>query len=269
MYSAGQKRDVSDIRRRREEAIAELDAKHGIGRKLREMDEDTVKAARPPQGHRYWGLTIFRCTYKDDEAWSQFIKLIRQNVKNSAERHGASDLIESFYPKVFEDPAVFEGASTTLLRQKFLAWRSGSASEEKTDGVDGHPIVLEDNIGRFHGTRPRYRFLVQVDEDSLNSIIDRETKTPRDYSKGRGHVNLIYADWELPDPKESVEEQDVDSEVEDPLDEDEEPIEGCKLFDVGWMKTHITVFGVAAQPYLDDEGWRINYVRPPGVVENF
>lgn len=60
----------------------------------------------------------------------------------------------------------------------------------------------------------------------------------------------------------------MDPAVDDPLDEDEEPIEGCKMFDVGWMKMHYSVFGVGAPTYLTADSWDINYVRPPGVVQN-
>lgn len=82
--------------------------------------ERAVLAARPPKGHKYWELTIFRCTYKDDEAWSQLIKLIREDVQDSAESYGVPHLMESFNLKVFEDRSAFEGASTALLRARFL-----------------------------------------------------------------------------------------------------------------------------------------------------
>lgn len=264
--SAGQKRDLSDIRRRREEVIAELDAKHGIGQRLRDMDERTVKYARPQPGQKYWGLTIFRCTYGDDEAWAQLLELIKEDVRESTEYYGAPDLMQSFSLKVFHDPDVFERAGKAVLRDKFLPWRSGPAMEQESDGG---PILIEDNLGEIYGRGPRYSYFVQIDAESLYSIIDRETKTPLEWASLRGHVNLIDAQWKLPDPAYCAAVREIDPEVEDPFDEDEEPLEGCKLFDVGWMKTHYSVFDVGAQQYLDGEGWRINYVRPPGIVQNF
>lgn len=234
------------------------------------MDEHLIRAARPPKGHKYWGFTIFRCTYGDDEAWLQLLKLIREAVQESAEYYGAPDLIHSFRLTVFEDPSVFVEASTALLRKRFREWRSGRAIEEETDGTDGYPIVMEDVDG-IHGTRSRYQFCVQVDEQSLYSSIDRDTKAPTEAkiasnSLIQGHVNLINAEWELPDRQLWAEEREMDPRVEDPLEEDEEPIEGLKLYDAGWMKTSLWVFDVSAQTYLSDEKWRIHYVRPPGMV---
>ena len=270
MELAGQEREISDPRRKREEIIAAVDdSRPGAGSMLREEDENTVKVARPPKGHKYWGLTIFRCTYKDDEAWSQLMKLIREHVYESTEYYGAPDLMESLNLKVFEDPSVLEGASTTLVRKKFLEWRSGPAVEQEIVGTDGYPLLIPNGSGRTHGTKPRYQFFVQVDEESLYSNISRETKAPLEYAVIRGHVNLIRAEWELPDPKERAKLLQMDAEAEDPLDEDEEPLEGCKIYDVGWMKANITVFDVGAQSYLNDTLWDVNYVRPPGIVQTF
>lgn len=84
------------------------------------MRQYIVKCARPPVGHRYWGLTVFRCTYREDEAWSRLIQYMEDYVRKSTNCYGAPELMDSFDLKVHHEPSVLEGASKAFFRQKFL-----------------------------------------------------------------------------------------------------------------------------------------------------
>lgn len=184
--------------------------------------------------------------------------------------------MDAFNLKVFEDTSVLEGASKIELRKMFINWRSEVAvEEERIDEPGASPILIPDGRGGTRGTKQRYNYFVQIDEESLYSIIDRETKThTRDYGLVLGHVNVISADWELPDPQYYAEIRAADndedpSDYEDPVDEGEEPLEGCRLYDVGWMKTNISVSHVGTQQILTESVWDHNYVRPPGIADYF
>lgn len=80
---------------------------------------------------------------------------------------------------------------------------------------------------------------MHIDEASLYSIIDKETKTPREFASG-GHINPIKAHWELPSDPEDLDAIDEALDTNDPLDEAEEELDGCKMRDVGWINVCLT-----------------------------
>lgn len=120
---------------------------------------------------------------------------------------------------------------------------------------------------------PRYNFCIHVDAGSLESIVRRDppilaspATTTGDRSK-EGYVNLIRADsgwsWDEYDPATFDRESEGYELDEDPLDENEVEVEGCKLHDVGWMKISPdglmpTFYGYA----IGSSYWDVAYVRP-------
>jgi hypothetical protein len=73
-----------------------------------------------------------------------------------------------------------------------------------------------------------------------------------------GYVNLISKEWEPYDPVEYEDENEI---VEEPP---EEPIEGCTLHDVGWMKVLYDRVMVSKYNYLrNGMAWEYEYRRPP------
>lgn len=52
-------------------------------------------------------------------------------------------------------------------------------------------------------------------------------------------------------------------ETDDPTDEGEELVEGCRLYNIGWMKMGFRSICVPAYAYLDNQGlWMTAYKRP-------
>ena len=101
-----------------------------------------------------------------------------------------------------------------------------------------------------------------MDEQALRSI-KPGVAGPADLDS---YVNLIKGDWELLGPDEA-EELRREFETDDPFDEGEEAIEGCKMHDVGLIK--VEVHGLMADAYtkLQTDLWDENYVRPPGTTK--
>lgn len=132
-----------------------------------------------------------------------------------------------------------------------------------------------------------------MDEECLYSVIDRETKRLKEYAATQGYVNMIQAEWRYPDPEVMAEMLGTEVGEGDPYDEGEEPLEGCRLYDVGWARVNVGAMIVDAHPYLHGDlctffrgcdilyslviianvGFRVagdnNYVRPLGIIENF
>ncbi|PKX96393.1 uncharacterized protein P174DRAFT_417435 [Aspergillus novofumigatus IBT 16806] len=112
------------------------------------------------------------------------------------------DMMDRLTLTVFDDQATFNGATTSFVREHFKKWAATAPQEEQGTGP---------------ANAQRYRCCIQVTDECLDSVI----RTSR--STKRGFANLIDASWEPHSP------WDGDERIED----DEEPLEGCTLLDVG------------------------------------
>lgn len=123
---------------------------------------------------------------------------------------------------------------------------------------------------RYHSPAVRYRFCVQIDEESMQSIVSSDETSDDD-----GWVNLVSADWHAEDAA-ARREQDRKQHVEmglDPQDFDHEvevfpAIDGCVEESVGWMRVRCGELIPDFYTDLRDEGdggFGRLYVRPPEV----
>lgn len=199
------------------------------------MSENSVPVetaqARPLPGHKYWGYIVYRCTYGDDAAWSAFIDHLREEARYDVKYVGHEEMMDSLNFAVRDDPSLFQGASKAFVRQHFKAWTRSAAADEELDSSvpNAQPIMLDDE-----GVTTRYEYCLYIDDDSLYSIIDKDTKLPKTASAG--HVNIIKASWAVPTDPEEIQEMYEEHGADDPGGEGEEPVEGCTMRDIGWMK---------------------------------
>ncbi|KAJ5135292.1 uncharacterized protein N7515_004570 [Penicillium bovifimosum] len=206
---------------------------NGADKLERLLDRDKFKA---------WGFVIYRCTYRSDSEWEEFIVRIHKRVEEYLGYYNGLDLVGSFAPTVLEDRS-FEGATVISLREKFNEWAVTAIKEEQ--GID--PSHL------WHLKNGRYRFFIMVDQEALDSVLS----TPED-DIHEGFVRLVNAEWK---PEELDEEELAERGGPGP---EEEPLEGCTEEDVGWMKV---CWGHSQMPgYLQLDGsfdWDMYYSRPP------
>lgn len=202
-------------------------------------------------GHKHWGFTIYRCTYGDEDAWSKFLALLHKDVREGLEYCSTEEMIDSFDCHVHENPSILDGASKEVVRKCFREWIFSPEAEAERLSASSCPIHVQGLA-----STARYAYCVHVDDEVLHSVLD---------SKGGGHVNIIKANWALPSEAE-VEElrQHFDDPNVDPLDEGYEELEGCKMYDVGWMRVGFR--GLVPDTYasLDWSDWETYYWRPPG-----
>jgi hypothetical protein len=109
---------------------------------------------------------------------------------------------------------------------------------------------------------PRYHYCVQVDDIALKSILECG-KNDVGY---RGQVNLINVYWSFPNHDEAERKEAEEAKV-DLIDEGEPPIEGCRLYDVGWMRYDIrdmliSLYGYSVRDRVREDWY---YERPPRV----
>jgi hypothetical protein len=172
-------------------------------------DIDKVQKQLDSDGHRTWDLVIYRCTYRSDSDWSEFIARFRTHVIKYLEFSEALNLLDDFHMTVFEDKSL-DGARPAMVREKFNEWAK-TAPQQEQNATAGDTV--------------RYAWCIYVDDGALESIA---RKPDPDFlmDKSWGFVNPIQADWEPYDRFEG----------EDDLEEENEPIDGCTNHDTGWMR---------------------------------
>jgi hypothetical protein len=209
-----------------------------------------IKPALQDLGYRYWGYTVYRCTYSDDEAWSRFMATLYNDARENLEYSCTEELMDSLNYHVHEDTAILDGASKKLVRRRFREWvHSPEAMTERVSEYESRP-----KLAKGWMTNPRHEYCVHVDEEAMRSVL----------SSGEGYVNLVKADWALPNAEEAACRR-RHSEAEDPFDDGEESIEGCTMHDVGWMKIGLYSL-TGAYVRLNETTWDISYMRPPSIA---
>ncbi|KAI9823659.1 MAG: hypothetical protein M1826_007677 [Phylliscum demangeonii] len=208
-------------------------------------EADSLERHLDEDGHRTWGFVIYRCTYGRDDEWTQFMDRLRLEIRQRLESSNGLDMMDRLQLTVVEDRSTWDGASTALVREHFKQWAATAPQQEQGTGP---------------GLSQRYRYCVQMDAVALASILDDYDDKYEHYddeadpaTTNDGWVNLIWKDWDPlpPDPRQTV----------------EEPIEGCTLDDVGWMRVAYQDVMVGMYGYLRDyNDWYREYRRPPEVA---
>ena len=73
-------------------------------------------------GHRLWGFAIYRCTYDSDPDWTQFMQRLRLRMTEMLEFYYREDIMDNFDFTVIENRDLFDGASTSTIREHFKSW---------------------------------------------------------------------------------------------------------------------------------------------------
>jgi hypothetical protein len=217
---------------------------------------DRIEKALNKAGFRSWGFPIYRRTYQSDSDWAEFLRRYRWYVTESLKEHNGIDLLDTLEITVFENQEVFEGASTATIREHFQQWATTAIQEEQD--------VSPDMLRYSNFAAARYRFCLSVDEESLQSVLE----APFDYYGDKGAIVNMLSGWWKEEPEE-YDPEDYDSEdledgkLKDSLIERWDPIEGCTLENVGWMKVSFRDVGVRAFAKLAEHNeWDSLYVRP-------
>ncbi|KAJ0413597.1 hypothetical protein BJY00DRAFT_57786 [Aspergillus carlsbadensis] len=211
-----------------------------------------TRRALQQDGHRVWGVVLYRSTYKSDADWAEFLRRLLFRTQRFIEISHPPDLVNQFRLTVLEDESAFDGATTSAIRAHFKQWTETAVEDEQ--GASAHPKEAQ-----------RYRYCVQVDEKALDSVVRKAPVTQDTYAINTvGYVRLIRKDWK-PDDVVMCMDGVVKASLEDFA---EAPIEGCTRYDVGWMKVPydnlINVFRHLRPP----QSWDDYYHRPRGLPDS-
>ncbi|GIC87607.1 uncharacterized protein Aud_003992 [Aspergillus udagawae] len=234
-------------------------SKRTPGNESRDNLADRVEKALKEAGLRTWGFPIYRCTYQNDSNWAEFLDRYRWHISDMLKNYNGLDMLDSFQTTVVEDRALFEGASTATIREHFQRWATTAIQEESGGSPD---MIRYSNV-----EAARYQFCLFVDEESLQSVL----RAPIDDCINKdAFVNMLYGWWK-PESIEDFSQEDLEDveKPEDLLDDGYDPIEGCTLRDVGWMKVALCDAGLEGFIKMGEYGeWERLYERPHEICYN-
>jgi hypothetical protein len=208
-----------------------------------------------------FGFVIYRCTYRDDAAWTQLLSLIKREAQEDIKRLGPGrDWLGAHLEwTVVEDPTL-DGATQEEVKMQFDGWADGVVEEygrASTDNVRG---------------LPRFNFCVFVDKKCLASL--EKSKAVVDGRKPPVFVVLMRAKRGIPTwvleaqasasrrPRSSEDEEEEIFEDEEEEEEDDIPL---AAYEATWMYVETQHLLSLYNSLHADSGWEHFYVRPPGV----
>ncbi|KAF2175245.1 hypothetical protein K469DRAFT_756347 [Zopfia rhizophila CBS 207.26] len=101
----------------------------------------------------------------------------------------------------------------------------------------------------------------------VHSVVNKEPQPPGPDVKGIGYANLVDSYFEM--PNQETHDHASNAKVwgeDDAANEGEELVEGCRLYDVGWMKARIeNLIPEKHARLIRSGGWHSYYRRPPKV----
>jgi hypothetical protein len=123
------------------------EVKSTIARGDRDLNSaDRIQEQLLADGHRVWGLVVYRCTYGDAAAWEMCLWRLHISFRRNMRFYHGLDLFaeDCFKRTVFDNAAIFDGVSTQATRQHFKNWRrhalyeeQGSSEEFEAGGPEG------------------------------------------------------------------------------------------------------------------------------------
>lgn len=69
------------------------------------------------QRQEKWGWVIFRCTYTDDAAWENFLRLLRADMKAELDFSGDRDMLDTLDLVIIEDKDTLDNADIPEVRR--------------------------------------------------------------------------------------------------------------------------------------------------------
>ncbi|KAF2175366.1 hypothetical protein K469DRAFT_756269 [Zopfia rhizophila CBS 207.26] len=213
---------------------------------LDENEQIRAKLERYPDAKL--GFVVYRCAYKDDAEWNQFMEYLNTHTRHNLESGGIGDLYSRLDWNVQQDLSL-DGASKKKVREEFRKW----INEE-------HEI----NLGM-----PRHRACVMADQDSVESVV-KDPMPPEEHDMfGVKWVRLISRydedpesdddeELELFDPSRPLDEQRGDDEEEEDVETPPPPKDEVSSTRVGLSYLVPRVYSLLEAP-----GWH-SFARKDG-----
>ncbi|KAJ5564121.1 hypothetical protein N7513_000363 [Penicillium frequentans] len=176
----------------------------------------------------HWGFSIYRCSYKNESAWSRLLQRLREQIESDLEYNQRMDLLSRHQLVINDDIEKFDGATSHDIRDHFNTWL-------QTDYLRSSPAL-------------NYDFCLFVDDFCLDSLelFEDSLSGPivKCLSKPWGNLTLqernykIHPEWH-------------DGETDDELEM------------VGWIYLPIHSYVGWYDTLEEPSNWEAFYLRPP------
>lgn len=198
----------------------------------------------------YWGFSIYRCSYKNESAWSRLLQRLREHIESDLKCNQRMDLLSRHQLVINDDIEKFDGATSHDIRDHFNTWVTDQLPKIVTSPEVLEALHADDNIGwgpqYFLG--PRYNFCLFVDDYCLDSLelFDNSPSGPivKCLSKPWGNLTLqernykIHPEWH-------------DGETDDELEM------------VGWIYLPVCSYVGWYDTLVEPSNFEEYYLRPP------
>jgi len=229
-----------------------IDSKRTPSIPFNHNEGDVIEKNMLDDGFRTWGLVIYRCTYKSDTDWKEFMRRFLYHVRETLEYYDGLDMLDLFVPTVMDDKTRFDGVTPSIVRDYFNQWARTACETEQ-----GVPF----DRAQWANTA-RYKYCIMVDEEALQSVLDIPPEDVEGYNN-TGFVVLVNGRWE---PR-FLSEEELEGYNSPPQENSFEPVQGCTLEDVGWMKVCYDRAQIVASAFMRDGfDWEAQYRRPPEIT---
>lgn len=206
-------------------------------------EADIIERHLIRNSHQTWGFVIYRCTYDSDENWATFMSRLRLCTEQSFAEYNGADIMARLAWTVVEDRSLLDGATADEVRDHWLEWVQTAAEREQ---------------GAPEGRSARYRYCIQVDTESLKSVVHDAVTPPAYDHEHKGFANLIDRVGHLDD--------DSDSEVEDEGTDTSGRARNRYRHDLGWMRINYDGLYPGWYCLVDNSPWPVFYRRPPEIA---
>lgn len=214
---------------------------------------ERIKTLQDTYGLTKWGFVIYRCDYQNDGAWSRLLEALGEARDSFVED---AEVAQQLDWSIQEDPSL-AGATHDEVRRRFKMWVANEGKQEYN--------LTAEQESRMLSRTPRYSFCIYVGAENLKALDKLSDDDPSD-DEDEPTVDLIRADesWDYPDfdrfdwsTYETPEDEDAN------FDENEEEIEGSRLYDVGWTRVEVDeLIPECYLPLVQTSAWANLYNRP-------
>ncbi|GIZ48413.1 hypothetical protein CKM354_001147400 [Cercospora kikuchii] len=217
-------------------------------------DAEYILESLPDHRDGKVGYVVFRVTYGDNARWEQFIERLKEYMGSGLEGESNPQAAEAvkavFELDIRDNEAELKDASKHDVRAIFNAW------VESVGGIN---------------TVTKYNACIYADEEVVESVLEGEDPRVGFYRTPlRAYVKIL--DIQYTEETYQYDSEDEPDEAARALlnsdDDGYDPIEGCRSYDVGWVKAAARLLIPRTYAVLCyASGWDRMYVRPPALSE--
>ncbi|GIZ48412.1 hypothetical protein CKM354_001147400 [Cercospora kikuchii] len=234
-------------------------------------DAEYILESLPDHRDGKVGYVVFRVTYGDNARWEQFIERLKEYMGSGLEGESNPQAAEAvkavFELDIRDNEAELKDASKHDVRAQVLM-SIGLQQTRLTCSRIFNAWV--ESVGGIN-TVTKYNACIYADEEVVESVLEGEDPRVGFYRTPlRAYVKIL--DIQYTEETYQYDSEDEPDEAARALlnsdDDGYDPIEGCRSYDVGWVKAAARLLIPRTYAVLCyASGWDRMYVRPPALSE--